>query len=49
LNADDFRVVVPITAIKMASLFDQAAYPAFLVETHQGGRDAATEKGTAEN
>jgi hypothetical protein len=49
LNADDFRVVVPVTAIKMASLFDQAAYPAFLVEAHQASRDAATEKGTAEN
>lgn len=34
LNADDFRVVVPVTAIRMASLFDQAAYPAFLVEAH---------------
>jgi hypothetical protein len=33
----------------MASLFDQAAYPAFLVETHQADRNAGTEKATAEN
>jgi hypothetical protein len=32
LYAEDFRVVVPVASIRMASFFDQAAYPAFIVE-----------------
>jgi hypothetical protein len=32
LNPEDFRVVVPVSSIRMASFFDQTVYPAFVLE-----------------
>jgi hypothetical protein len=36
LDPKDFRVVVPMASIRMASLFDQAAYASFRVESDTG-------------
>ena len=41
LHPEDFRVVVPISNIRMASLFDHSVYPAFLVESED---DSTEEK-----
>jgi hypothetical protein len=33
LDPRDFRVVLPMISVRMASFFDQSAYPAFIVES----------------
>ena len=35
LNPDEFRVVIPVASVRMASLFDDAAYPNFAVESEE--------------
>ena len=42
-NAEDFRVVMPIASVRMASFFDQTAYPAFIVESDQPQAESSTE------
>jgi hypothetical protein len=42
LYAEDFRVVVPVASIRMASFFDQAAYPAFIVEAGEPQPESPT-------
>ena len=32
LDPEDFKVIIAISSLRMASLFDQTIYPAFLVE-----------------
>jgi hypothetical protein len=40
LAPEDFNVTVPIASVRMASFFDQSAYPAFLVESGESSEDA---------
>jgi hypothetical protein len=44
LDPEDCRVVVPMSSIRMASLFDQAAYPAFIVESDPESESEPDEK-----
>lgn len=46
LDPQDFRVVVPMASIRMASLFDQAAYPSFRVESDPGDQETASGAGS---
>jgi hypothetical protein len=41
-NAEDFRIVVPIASVRMASFFDQTAYPAFVVESDEAQVESST-------
>jgi hypothetical protein len=40
LDPENFRVVLPMANVRIASLFDQSAYPAFVVESDQSQPDA---------
>ncbi len=40
LNPDDFRVVVPLASIRMASFFDETVYPEFRLESDAAARTA---------
>jgi hypothetical protein len=42
LEARDFRVVLPMANIRIASFFDQSIYPSFIVESDQPQPDQPT-------
>jgi hypothetical protein len=42
LEAKDFRVVLPMVNIRIASFFDQSIYPSFIVESDQPQPDQPT-------
>ena len=42
LDAYDFRVVLPMANIRVASFFDQSIYPSFIVESDQPQPDQPT-------
>jgi hypothetical protein len=41
LEPEDFRVVLPIANIRVASFFDHTAYPKFVVESEAPEADSA--------
>ncbi len=44
LEAKDFRVVLPMANIRVASFFDQSIYPSFIVESDQPQPDSEPAK-----
>jgi hypothetical protein len=50
LDPEGFRVVLPMANIRMASLFDQSSYSAFLVESDQpSGGELTSGAGSTHN
>ena len=47
LHPEDFRVVIPVASICMASLFDHSAYSAFRVESEQASEGESTSASAA--